>query len=363
MPPPDPVTLTDVRAAAEVLDGVVHRTPVLTSQTLDALVGGRVFCKAESFQRTGSFKLRGAYHALHRLVATGEVGPGGRPGQVGPGGRPGEVGPGGKPGVVGPGGKPGVVGPGGKPGVVAYSSGNFAQAIARAGRLLGIPVTVVMPRDAPEGKLAATRADGAEVVLYDRYTEDRDRIAGQLAAERRLHLVPPFDDPDVIAGQGTVATELFEQVDGLDLLVVPIGGGGLAAGCAAAAAGCSPATTVVGVEPAVRTVARDALRAGDVVHGAVPRTLLDGQQTTHVGHHPMRVLRDHLDRVVGVTDPAVVAALRFAVERLHIVLEPSGASALAAVLDGTIPVEGRRVGVVLSGGNVGATRLADLLRG
>ena len=345
MPPPDPVTLTDVRAAAEVLDGVVHRTPVLTSQTLDALVGGRVFCKAESFQRTGSFKLRGAYHALHRLVATGEVGPGGRPGQVGPGGRPGEV------------------GPGGKPGVVAYSSGNFAQAIARAGRLLGIPVTVVMPRDAPEGKLAATRADGAEVVLYDRYTEDRDRIAGQLAAERRLHLVPPFDDPDVIAGQGTVATELFEQVDGLDLLVVPIGGGGLAAGCAAAAAGCSPATTVVGVEPAVRTVARDALRAGDVVHGAVPRTLLDGQQTTHVGHHPMRVLRDHLDRVVGVTDPAVVAALRFAVERLHIVLEPSGASALAAVLDGTIPVEGRRVGVVLSGGNVGATRLADLLRG
>jgi threo-3-hydroxy-L-aspartate ammonia-lyase len=321
---PEPVGLAEVLAAADVLQRVVRRTPVVTSGTLDSWTGGRVSLKVESLQHTGSFKLRGAYHALYGLRERGLVE--------------------------------------GDAGVVASSSGNFAQAIARAGRLLGVRVTVVMPRDAPPGKLAATRADGAEIVPYDRYTEDRDAIAAGLAATRGLRLVPPFDDPDVIAGQGTVATELFEQTADLDLLVVPVGGGGLAAGCAAVAAGLSPGTVVVGVEPAVRTAARDALRAGRPVHGEVPRTLLDGQQTTHVGHHPLRVLRRHLDRVVGVTDDAVVRALRVAVERLHLVLEPSGASALAAVLDGTVPVAGRHVGIVLSGGNVGADRLAELLR-
>lgn len=318
----DPVGPGDVRAAATVLDGVVRRTPVLTSRTLDAWTGGRVHLKVESLQRTGSFKLRGAYHALYRLREHGEA----------------------------------------DDGVVAYSSGNFAQAIARAGRLLDVPVTVVMPHDAPAGKLAATRGEGAEVVGYDRYTGDRDAIAGELAAARGLRLVPPFDDPDVVAGQGTVAWELFEQAADLDQLVVPVGGGGLAAGCAAVAAGRSPGTEVVGVEPAARTAARDALAAGHPVHVEVPRTLLDGQQTTHVGRHPLHVLRRHLDRVVGVTDDAVLRALRVAVERLHLVLEPSGASALAAVLDGTVPVAGRHVGVVLSGGNVGADRLAELLQ-
>lgn len=323
MSPPEPVGHADVRTAAAVLEGVVHRTPVMTSRTLDAWTGGHVHLKVESLQRTGSFKLRGAYHALHRLRERGAAST--------------------------------------DDGVIASSSGNFAQAIARAGRLLHVPVTVVMPQDAPVGKLAATRADGAEVVTYDRYSEDRDAITSRLATTRGLQVVPPFDHPDVIAGQGTVAGELLDQADELDLLVVPVGGGGLAAGCAAAAAGRSSPVEVVGVEPAARTAARDALRVGHRVDVAVPRTLLDGQQTTYVGAHPLRVLRAHLDRVVGVSDEAVVHALRVAVERLHLVLEPSGASALAAVLDGTVPVAGRRVGVVLSGGNIGATRLAALL--
>ena len=327
MPDPDPVTrraapvaLDEVRAAAAVLDGITHRTPVLSDDALDETAGARLFCKAEALQRTGSFKLRGAYHALHRVGAHARA-----------------------------------------HGVVAYSSGNFAQAVACAARLLGTHATVVMPHDAPEGKAAATRRQGAEIVRYDRYTEDRDVIAAELARQRGAPLVAPFDDPDVIAGQGTVALELLEQVDDLDLLVVPVGGGGLAAGCTAVAAGLAPDMEVVGVEPAGRPAARLALDRGEVVHVEVPRTLLDGQQTTHVGAHPLRVLHAHLDRVVGIGDEAVVGALRTALERLHVLLEPSGASALAAVLDGTVPVAGRRVGVVLSGGNLDLARLRQLL--
>lgn len=314
------VGLDEVRAAAAELDGVTVRTPVLRSDALDESTGGLLACKAECLQRTGSFKLRGAYHALHRLGEHGRA-----------------------------------------RGVVAYSSGNFAQAVACAARLLGTTATVVMPHDAPATKVAATRAQGAEIVGYDRYSQDRDAIAAELARERGAALVPPFDDPDVIAGQGTVALELLEQTDGLDVLVVPVGGGGLAAGCAAVAAGLSPGTEVVGVEPAGRPAARRALERGEVTRVEVPRTLLDGQQTTHVGAHPLRVLTDHLDRVVGVEDEAVVRAVRTGLERLHVLLEPSGASALAAVLEGGVPVAGRRVGIVLSGGNLDLARLRELL--
>lgn len=316
----DPVGLAEVAAAGQVLAGITATTPLVRSDALDERLGTQLLCKAESLQRTGSFKLRGAYHALHRLGAPARAG-----------------------------------------GVVAFSSGNFAQALACAARLLDTRATVVMPHDAPAGKVAATRAWGAEIVGYDRYAEDRDAIAASLARQRGAPLVPPFDDPDVIAGQGTVALELLEQAGELDLLVVPVGGGGLAAGCAAVAGELAPGVEVVGVEPAGRPAARRALRAREVVRVEVPVTLLDGQQTTHVGAHPLAVLLDRIDRVVGVTDEAVVAALRIAVDELRLVLEPSGASALAAVLDGTVPVAGRRVGVVLSGGNIGADRLAQLL--
>lgn len=307
-----PVGPGQVRAAARVLDGVVRRTPALGDTPLDAVTGARLALKAESLQHTGSFKLRGAYHALHRLGARERA-----------------------------------------RGVVAASSGNFAAALARAAWLLGTTATVVMPRDAPPEKLAAARAHGAEVVPYDRYDEDRDAVAGGIAAERRAPVLSPFDDPDVIAGQGTAALELAEQAPQLDLLVVPVGGGGLAAGCAAAL----PGPRVVGVEPDDRPAAREALRADRPVPVAVPRTVLDGQQTTRLGEHPLRVLRERAVRVVGVTDAAALDAVRVAADRLHLVLEPSGASALAAVLDGTVEVAGRRVGVVLSGGNVEPGRL------
>ena len=314
-----PVGLAEVTAAAEVLAGVTSITPLVRSDVLDAQLGAELLCKAESLQRTGSFKLRGAYHALHRLGAAAR-----------------------------------------QRGVVAFSSGNFAQAVACAAHLLGTSATVVMPHDAPDAKVAATRFWGAEIVGYDRYTQDRDAIAAEVARSRDAPLVPPFDDPDVIAGQGTVALELLEQAGELDLLVVPVGGGGLAAGCVAAVSELAPDVEVIGVEPAGRPAARRALQQREVVRLEVPATLLDGQQTTHLGAHPLRVLLDRIE-VVGVEDEAVVAALRAAMEQLHVVLEPSGASALAAVLDGTVPVAGRRVGIVLSGGNVDVDRLVQLL--
>jgi threonine dehydratase len=308
-----------VRAAAATLAGVAHRTPVLTSRQLDERVGGRVWLKAEHLQRVGAFKFRGAYTALAALD------PATFPG-----------------------------------GVVAYSSGNHAQAVALAASLLRLPATIVMPEDAPPTKLAATRGYGAEVVTYDRYGEDRAAIAASLAAERGATVLPPFDHPQVIAGQGTAALELLEEVPDLDLVVAPIGGGGLLAGTALV---CGPlGVDVVGVEPAGRRAAREALARGEVVDVEVPRTLLDGQQTTHVGVRPLAILRRAGARVVGIGDDAVAGTVRFLATRTKQVVEPSGASALAAVLAGEVPVAGRRVGVVLSGGNVDPDRLADLLR-
>jgi threo-3-hydroxy-L-aspartate ammonia-lyase len=317
-----PVTLADVRRAAAVLEGVAHRTPILTSRTLDRWAGGQLFLKAEHLQRVGAFKFRGAYHALARL---------------GPAER--------------------------RRGVVAYSSGNHAQAVALAAATLGMPATIVMPTDAPPVKLAATRGYGAEVVTYDRYTEDRVALAGSIAEARGATVLPPFDHPDVIAGQGTAALELLEEVPDLDLLVVPVGGGGLAAGSAVAGRGSRPELEIVGVEPAGRRAARDALARGEVVEVEVPRTLLDGQQTTHIGALPLTLLQALVDRVVGVEDADALATVRTLALRCKQVVEPSGASALAAVLAGTVPAAGRRVGVVLSGGNVAPPLLADALGG
>jgi threonine dehydratase len=314
------IDLDDVHAAATRLDGVAHRTPVVTSRTLDADLGAHVYLKCENLQRVGAFKFRGAYNALAQLTPEER-----------------------------------------RQGVFTFSSGNHAQALALAARLLGVAATILMPEDAPATKLAATRGYGAEVLTYDRYGEDRESLAAALGAERGLTPVPPYDHEPVMAGQGTAALELVEEVGALDVLVTPLGGGGLLSGTAAAVAGLLPDAEVHGVEPAARTVGRAALESGTPVTGPIVRTIADGQQTPSVGQRPLEVMREHVTSVVGVDDDEIRDTLRWLVERVKLVTEPSGASALAAVRAGRLDVAGRRVGVVLSGGNVGAARLAELL--
>jgi threo-3-hydroxy-L-aspartate ammonia-lyase len=318
------ITLEDVRAAAARLDGVAHRTPVLRSRVLDALTGAEVLLKAEHLQRMGAFKFRGAYNALAALDADVRA-----------------------------------------RGVCAFSSGNHAQAVALSARILGTRATIVMPADSPPAKLEATRGYGAEVVLYDRYTEDREAITAALADQHGLTVIPPFDDDHVIAGQGTAALELIEDTaDGgpLDVLVVCVGGGGLISGCATAAKALTPGIRVVGVEPAVRGVARASLTSGELVVAPVPATIADGQQGDRLGVRTLEVMRERVDEVVGVTDDEIRAAMRVLFDRLKQVVEPSGASALAAVLAGAVDVRGRRVGVTLSGGNVGLERFVALMQ-
>ena len=319
------IGIEDVRAAARRLDGVAHRTPVLRSATLDALVGGEVLLKAEHLQRMGAFKFRGAYNAVSALDEASRA-----------------------------------------RGVCAYSSGNHAQAVALSASLRGTSAVIVMPEDTPKVKLDATRGYGAEVVTYDRYTEDRAEVGRRLADERGMTLIPPFDDPFVMAGQGTAALELIEDTAGegpLDVLVVCVGGGGLISGCATATKALSPSTRVVGVEPSSRQVARRSLATGELVVEPVPTTIADGQQGDRLGALTLEVMRERVDEVVGVSDDDIRDAMRFLFDRMKQVVEPSGASALAAVLSGAVDVRGRRVGVTLSGGNVGLERFLTLMRG
>ncbi|MEU0471217.1 pyridoxal-phosphate dependent enzyme [Streptomyces olivaceus] len=314
-----PLALDDVRAAAARIEGVAHRTPVLRSRTLDALAGAEVHLKCENQQRVGAFKFRGAYHAASRLT----------PAQL-------------------------------ARGIAAYSSGNHAQAVALAARELGSTAVIVMPEDAPPAKRAAAAGYGAEIVTYDRYREDRAAIAEALAAERSLALIPPYDHPHVVAGQGTAALELVEETGPLDALIAPVGGGGLIAGCATAVKGLHPATRVVGVEPEAGDDTRRSLEAGRRVTVPVPRTIADGQAVATPGELTFAVNRRLLDGIVLVSDDEIVDAMRFAFERLKTVLEPSGATGLAALLNGRIEPLPRRIGVVLSGGNVDAARFAEL---
>jgi threo-3-hydroxy-L-aspartate ammonia-lyase len=314
------ITLEDVRSAAERLRGVAHRTPVLTSRTLDAATGAAVLCKAECFQRGGAFKFRGAYTMISQLDDAQLA-----------------------------------------RGVAAYSSGNHAQAVAIAASLVGSPATILMPADAPAVKVEATRGYGAEVVTYDRYAQDREQLGRELAQSRGLTLVPPYEHPLIISGQGTVALELLQQEPQLDALLVPVGGGGLIAGCATAAKALAPSITVIGVEPQAGDDTRRSLAAGRRLRIAVPRTIADGQQAETPGELTFAINRELVDAVELVSDAEIVAAMRFAFDRLKVVLEPSGASALAALLAGRVRLPGRRVGVVLSGGNVGAGRFAQLL--
>jgi threonine dehydratase len=318
-PRPGPTT-EDVEEAAARLSGHAHRTPVVTSRVLDEQLGVRLFGKCENLQRTGSFKFRGAYNALGRLTARER-----------------------------------------KAGVVAYSSGNHAQAVALAGAELGIAVTIVMPTDTPAGKLAATRSYGAQIVHYDRYREDREVVARALAAEGDQVLVPPYDHPDIIAGQGTVARELLDQVDGLDSLYVPLGGGGLLAGTALTVRARAPHIRLVGVEPEAGDDGRRSLRAGHIVRIDTPRTIADGAQTTHLGAYNFPVIRELVDDIVTVTDDELRDGVRFFAERMKLVVEPTGCLGWAAAVAAAPSHAGERIGVVLSGGNVDATRLAGLL--
>ncbi len=310
-----------VRAAGRIA-GIAHRTPVMTSRTADERTGARLFFKCENFQRVGAFKFRGATNAIAALDDAQR-------------GR----------------------------GVVAFSSGNHAQAIALAGRLQGAPVTVVMPRDAPIAKVEATRGYGAEVVLYDRYADDREAIGRRLAEANGLALIPPFDHPDVIAGQGTAAKELIEEAGPLDLLLVCLGGGGLLAGSALAAEALSPGCAIVGVEPEAGDDGQRSFRSGEIVRIAVPRTLADGAQTQALGHLTFPIIRRLVADVVTVPDAALVAAMRFFAERMRMVVEPTGCLAAAAAFTGAVDVRGQRVGVILSGGNIDMARFAELIGG
>lgn len=310
----------DVLAARTRISGAAHKTPVLTSRTADAKVGANLFFKAENLQRGGAFKFRGAYNAIAALEASVR-----------------------------------------QNGVVAYSSGNHAQAVAYAARLQGVSATIVMPKDAPEMKVAATRGYGAEIVFYDRYTEDRTEISRRLAEERGAALIPPYDYPDVIAGQGTAALELIEEVGPIDMLVVPLGGGGLLAGCALAARATAPACTIVGVEPEAGNDGQQSLRKGEVVRIPVPKSIADGALTTHLGNHNFPILKDKVDDIVTVSDAQLVETMKFFAERMKLIVEPTGCLAAAAVLHGAVACAGKRVGIMLSGGNVDLKVLAALL--
>lgn len=312
-------TFDDVVAASERIDGHAHKTPVLRSSTLDQRLGAQVLFKCENFQRMGAFKFRGAFNALSRFDAA----------QRGAG-------------------------------VIAFSSGNHAQAIALSARLQGIAAVILMPLDAPQAKVEATRGYGAEVVLFDRFQQDREAMGRALAAERGMTLIPPFDHPDVIAGQGTAAKELFEQVGELDHLFVCLGGGGLLSGCALAARALSPRCQVIGVEPQAGNDGQQSFRSGQIVRIATPRTIADGAQTQALGELTFAIIRRDVDDVVTVSDTQLVDAMRFFAERMKVIVEPTGCLAAAAVMQGDIPLAGKRVGVIVSGGNVDLQRLAQL---
>ncbi len=313
---------SDVVAAAARLAGHAHRTPVLTSRTADALLGCEVFFKAENLQRMGAFKFRGAFNALSRFDENQR-----------------------------------------RSGVIAFSSGNHAQAVALSAGLLGIPATIVMPHDAPAMKAQATRGYGAQVVTYDRYTEDREQISRDLAERHGMTLVPPYDHPDVIAGQGTAAKELIEEVGALDALFVPLGGGGLLSGSALSARALAPRCRIYGVEPAAGNDGQRSFRTGRIVHIDTPDTIADGAQTQHLGHLTFAIIRDAVDDILTVGDDDLADAMRFFATRMKILVEPTGCLGFAGARALAGELRGRRVGVIVSGGNVDPGRFCALIGG
>ena len=313
-------TYDDVSAAARRLHGLAHRTPVLRSATADRLLKAQVFFKCENLQRMGAFKFRGAFNALSQFTPEQR-----------------------------------------KAGVITFSSGNHAQAIALAARLLGIPATILMPLDAPQTKMEATRGYGGEVITFDRYTQDREALTRQLAVDRGLTLIPPYDHPHVIAGQGTAAMELLEDTGALDVMFVPLGGGGLLSGSALAVRALAPQCKLYGVEPEAGNDGQQSLRKGEIVHIPTPNTLADGAQTQHLGEYTFGVIRRDVQDILTATDAQLVEAMRFFAERMKLVVEPTGCLGFAAACHAGLPLEGKRVGVILSGGNVDLARFAQLI--
>lgn len=313
-------TFADVVAASERIAGVAHATPVKTSRTVNEALGAEVFFKCENLQRMGAFKFRGGYNALARFTPEQR-----------------------------------------KAGVVAFSSGNHAQAIALSARLLGVPATIVMPHDAPAAKVAATKGYGAQVVIYDRYKEDREQIGRELAAKHGLTLIPPYDHPDVIAGQGTAAKELFEEVGGLDFVFAPLGGGGLLSGTALATRALSPSARLYGVEPEAGNDGQQSFRSGRIVHIDTPKTIADGAQTQHLGNLTFPIIQRDVNDILTASDEQLRAEMRFFAERMKMVVEPTGCLGLAAARAMKDQLQGKRVGIILSGGNVDIARYAELL--
>lgn len=318
---PDLPTFDDVQAAAERLATQAHRTPVLRSRSADSLLGAQVFFKCENLQRAGAFKFRGAFNALARLS----------PAQR-------------------------------KAGVVAFSSGNHAQAVALSAQILGMPATIVMPKDAPAIKVAATRGYGATIISYDRYTENREAISQRLAQEQGLTLIPPYDHQDVIAGQGTAALELLEEVGELDALFVCLGGGGLLAGSALSAKALSPACRIYGVEPQAGNDGQQSFRSGRIVHIDTPQTIADGAQTQHLGQLTFPIIARDVADVLTVSDAELVSAMHFLATRMKLLVEPTGCLGFAAARAGAKALQGQRIGVLLSGGNVDLERFCALMQ-
>ncbi len=310
----------DVTVAAARLEGQAHRTPVMRSRTADQRLGASVFFKCENFQRMGAFKFRGAFNALSRFSAAQR-----------------------------------------QAGVITFSSGNHAQAIALSARLLGIPATILMPLDAPPSKIEATKGYGAEVILFDRYQCDREAMTKELAEQRGLTLIPPYDHADVIAGQGTAAKELFEEVGALDFLLVPLGGGGLLAGSALSARALAAECQVYGVEPLAGNDGQQSFRSGAIVHIETPKTIADGAQTQHLGQYTFGIIRRDVRDVLTASDAQLVEAMRFFAERMKMLVEPTGCLGYAAACHAGLPLAGKRVGVILSGGNVDLRRFGELL--
>ncbi|MBA0176555.1 threo-3-hydroxy-L-aspartate ammonia-lyase [Pectobacterium carotovorum] len=315
-------TYDDVVAAAERIDGYANKTPVMTSRTVNNAFGAELFFKCENLQRMGAFKFRGAMNALLQFSDEQKVA-----------------------------------------GVVTFSSGNHAQAIALAAKLLGIPATIVMPHDAPAAKVAATRGYGGNVVEYNRYTEDREQIGNDLAKKYDLTLIPPYDHPHVIAGQGTAAKELLEETGELDALFVCLGGGGLLSGCALATRQLSPQCKIYGVEPLAGNDGQQSFRSGNIVHIDTPKTIADGAQTQHLGNYTFPLIRQNVDDILTVTDDDLIDTMRFYAERMKIVVEPTGCLSFAAARNISESLRGKRIGIVISGGNVDISRYGAFLTG
>ena len=313
-------TYDDVVAASKRLEGVAHRTPVLTSGTVNEMFGAEVFFKCENLQRMGAFKFRGAFNALSKFDEQQR-----------------------------------------RQGVVAFSSGNHAQAIALSARLLGMPATIVMPHDAPHMKVEATKGYGGNVVIYDRYKEDREQIGRDLAQKHGLTLIPPYDHPDVLAGQGTAAKELFEEVGPLDAFFVPLGGGGLLSGSALSTRALSPDCAIYAVEPEAGNDGQQSFRSGKIVNIDTPKTIADGAQTQHLGEYTFPIIQRDVTDVLTASDAELVDCMRFFAARMKIVVEPTGCLSFAAARQMKDKLKGKRIGVLISGGNVDVQKFAELV--